>query len=69
MIGTTDTPVMPQLAREALRVKGICVSLEWCVIDSAALWQFVNNGALLYVQVFQCERLQPRQPACEETSH
>lgn len=37
---------MPQLAREAQRIKAICVSLEWCAIDKTALWQFVNDGAL-----------------------
>ena len=65
VIGTTDTTLMPQLAREELRVKAICVSLEWCVIDNAALWQFVNNGSFFFMRrfFFQCECLQPRQRA------
>lgn len=40
---------MPQLAGEALNV-----SLEWCVFDKTALWQFVNNGAL-FICKFECE--------------
>lgn len=54
VIGTTDTGVMPQLAGEALSVKATGISLEWCVIDKTALWQFVNNGALFMCR-FECE--------------
>lgn len=53
-MGPADTPLMPQLAGEALRIKAICVSPEWCAIDKTALRQFVSICWWVCVCVFEC---------------